>query len=124
MGNLGSQLTRNLLEFTLIDDNGVVTRPFEKYANMTLEEMYESMALEEMLLCPDFPTELIVKKMAEQAEGEEDLLPEALCSNQAPLEKEPSLPQDQPQAPDHDQPSSIQYNNFIDSDYQSLPKMD
>lgn len=60
---LQGNLARNLLEFTLIDKNGNVTRPFEKYACMSLDELYENMSLDEMLICPDFPVEMIVKKM-------------------------------------------------------------
>lgn len=42
-GKLEGTLVKNLLDFTLIDKNGKITRPFEKYATMSMEELYENM---------------------------------------------------------------------------------
>ena len=68
------------MEFTIEDKNGNITRPFEKYADMTLEELYENMSVEEMVMCPDFPIELIVRKMKESSgEPKESLLPESFA---------------------------------------------
>ena len=44
---------------------------------MSLEELYENMAIEEMLMCPDFPVELIVRKMQEAEAPQEKLMPDS-----------------------------------------------